>query len=59
MSWKYVISDRNCQPGSNIEDFIKVVLATGYNFFTWNGIVYCIGLDKKFFETGIEVKDLQ
>lgn len=58
MNWEFVISDRNCSVGSHVNDFVKVVIFTGYKFFTWNGIVYGLGLDNQPFETGLTVKDL-
>ena len=59
MSWRYVISDNNCQPGSDMNDFVKVVLATGYKFFTWNGMVYGLGTNNEPFDTGFLADTLQ
>ena len=59
MLWKYVISDRNCVAGTTIGDFVKIVLTTGYKFFTWNGIVYVLGNSDQPFETGLLTENLQ
>jgi len=55
MSWKFVFNtNQKFIAGSNVSELIRFVKTTGYNFFTFNGIVY----DLQGQNTGITVDDL-
>jgi len=63
MDWKYVMSDRNLVGGTEKSDFMDLVLASGYHFFTWNGDVFGVvsisKTNKICFDTGIGVSELR
>jgi len=63
MDWKYVMSDRNVVAGTEKSDFMDLVLASGYRFFTWNGNVFgavsVSDTNKICFDTGIITSELR
>jgi len=57
MSWKFVFNSSNLGAGKTLTQIAKIAEDAGYDFFTFNGIVYFVS-GKLPFKTTITVDDL-
>jgi hypothetical protein len=53
--WKYVMNGYNFHGA--IDEFVKLVIASGHYYFVWKGKVYQITGDT-YYSTGINVEDI-
>lgn len=60
MSWKFVLNSNLIPLGSHDRDtyFKAVVVPSGYDFFTWNSVVYQNIGDGRYKKTHLTVEDL-